>query len=114
VSDASHVHVSAYRLPDSMAEAGAGALKPFHTFTHHMSRARESWQQTVADTVFPFRLSFTSENSAYAAPELTFSPRMWSHALPMSLVLAFRTRYCSCEENAALWYDALMKPSLSV
>ena len=89
VSDVSHVHVSAYRLPDRMVEAGAGALKPFRTFTHHMSRARESWQQTVADTVFPFRLSFTSENSAYAAPELTFSPRIWSHALPMSLLLAF-------------------------
>ena len=85
VSDATHLHAAVYRLPQALTDT---PLLPLRTFSHHMSRAQRVWQHHLADTIFPFRLTFTHEDRESFSPEITLSPRWASLALPFCLVLA--------------------------
>lgn len=86
-SDASRVRATVFDLPP--ADTPHGEIhEPFHSFSHSMSRAAESWQSNLSATLFPFRLIFGSEDSALLLPHIAFS-RHWSrNALPFCLVLA--------------------------
>ena len=87
VSDSASLHAFVYRLPEDTTAVGA-PLAPLRSFTHHMSRDQRVWQHAVADTLFPFRLTFAQEDSAWLAPALSLSPRWLTHALPASLLLS--------------------------
>ena len=71
VSDATHLHAAVYRLPQALTDT---PLLPLRTFSHHMSRAQRVWQHHLADTIFPFRLTFTHEDRESFSPEITLSP----------------------------------------
>ncbi len=85
VSDATHLHAAVYRRPQALTDT---PLLPLRTFSHHMSRAQRVWQHHLADTIFPFRLTFTHEDRESFSPEITLSPRWASLALPFCLVVA--------------------------
>ena len=86
-SDESRIQAAVFALPPDDTPHGT-LLQPFHSFSHLMSRARESWQGQLAATLFPFRLNLTSEGSTLLQPSLSPSPHWLSRALPFSLALA--------------------------
>lgn len=87
VSDTATVHTDVFVLPPPDSPHGK-IHKPFHSFSHPMSRAMESWEGRIADVLFPFRLDLDREDSALLYPELKVSPRWLYDALLFSLALA--------------------------
>jgi len=86
-SDAVSMHAGVFTLP--AAESPNGSLfEAFHCVSHIMSRARECWQSRLADTLFPFRLTLGSEDSALLHPVVVVSQHWVHNALPFCLVLA--------------------------
>ena len=86
-SDKALVQTTVFDLPAAERKSG-DICRPFHTFRHEMSRARESWQSRLADTLFPFRLGFVQEETALLYPHLSLSRHWLLNALPFCLLLA--------------------------
>lgn len=87
MSDETEAHVAVFDLPSAERKNG-DICQPFHSFSHTMSRALESWQSRLSDTIFPYRIELAEENSSLMTPRFVLSRHLFSHALPFSLFLA--------------------------
>lgn len=86
-SDNALVQTTVFDLPAAERKNGE-ICRAFHTFRHEMSRARESWQSRLADTLFPFRLDFVKEETVLLRPAFSLSRHWLLHAMPFCLLLA--------------------------
>ncbi len=86
-SDVAFARAAIFPLPQKAAENGQ-TLAPLRLFEHRMSRDLEVWQHHAAAALFPFRLTFSSENSILLHFQPALSPHWITHALPLCALLA--------------------------
>lgn len=85
VSDESRLYASVYALPQG--DDMPATLLPLRTAMHHMPRDKRIWTHHVGETLFPFRVVFSREDSALRTPEILPSPGWLSGAFPLCLLL---------------------------
>ncbi|MCR4667259.1 MAG: DUF4857 domain-containing protein [Desulfovibrio sp.] len=85
-SDARRIQARVFSLPDPACANGT-RLMPFHSYARTMSRAAESVETHLADILFPFTISLTSEISNRISFSLTPSGHVLQ-AVILSLLLA--------------------------
>lgn len=85
-SDAAFARAAVFRIPATDLKNG-DVCTPVHTFQHEMSRAKESWQHRLAQTLFPFRITLAREETSFLYPRWELSGHWFSRALPFSLLL---------------------------
>lgn len=88
ISHETHIKAFVFDLPAGDSPAVGQLLRARHVFSHHMARAGLSPAHYVADALFPFRIEFVREKSAFRRPEIVPSGHWLLLALPFSLLLA--------------------------
>ncbi len=83
-SDAEHIHAVAFA---NASELGA-KLKPLHSFTHQMSRSKDTFVTNLAEIIFPLSLSFTDLHSSKGKLACTLSPQYIGLGLVFNSILA--------------------------
>ncbi len=83
-SDAKDIHAVAFKNASMLPPL----LEPLHSFTHAMSRSMTTTTSTIADTLFPFSLSFEDIHSSKGQWLCQISPLYMSYGLVFNALLA--------------------------